>query len=62
MKFQRKKLFYETILHLACKSGNYDLVKYLISLKDIDVNAKDDIFFYNFFMTFLFCNHSWNFK
>lgn len=49
MKFLRKKLFYETILHLACKSGNYDLVKYLISLKDIDVNAKDEIFFYHCF-------------
>lgn len=33
--------FYETLLHSAARSGNLDLVKYLISLKEIDVAAKN---------------------
>lgn len=38
MTFLKKKLFfYETILAPACRSGNIDLVKYLISLKKIHV-------------------------
>ena len=30
----------KTILHYACQSEDYELVKYLISL-DIDINSKD---------------------
>ena len=33
--------FNETLLHLACESGNLDLVKYLISLNEINLNEKD---------------------
>lgn len=44
-------------MHLACRSGNTDLVKYLISLKEIDINAKTvfilNIFLYNFFYYYL---------
>lgn len=32
---------YRTLLHNACHSGNIDLVKYLISLNQIDLNSKD---------------------
>lgn len=31
---------YFTILHSACKSDNFDLIKYITSLDDIDTNAK----------------------
>ena len=49
MKFQTKKYliilkfisFNETILFPACESGNIDLVKYLISLNKININAID---------------------
>ena len=30
----------KTILHLACESGNVELVKYIISLNKIDVTLK----------------------
>lgn len=33
--------FYRTLLHNACHSGNIDLVKYLISLNEIDLISKD---------------------
>lgn len=59
--FQRQKIFMlfqnilfffnETILHIACESKNIDLVKYIISLKAIDINAKT-IFFSTFFIKF----------
>ena len=35
---------YETILHLACKNKNIDLIKYLISLKKFDINDKNILF------------------
>lgn len=34
------------ILHLACKSGNIELVKYIISLNKIDIKAKNIFFCY----------------
>ena len=34
------------ILHLACKSGNVELVKYIISLNKIDITLKTIIIFY----------------
>ena len=40
MEFQKKVNIYYTILHLACKSGNCDLVKYLILLDIIDITSK----------------------
>lgn len=33
-------IFYYTILHSACKSDNFDLIKYLISLNKIDIDEK----------------------
>ena len=39
MEFQSKYSYY-TILHLACKLGNVDLVKYIISLNKIDITSK----------------------
>lgn len=36
-------VFNQTALHLACKSGNIDLVIFLISLDKIDINAIDNI-------------------
>lgn len=35
--------FYETLLHVACENGNFELVKYLISLNKIDINSTNDI-------------------
>lgn len=39
MEFQIIDIF-ETILHIACESGNLELVKYIISLNIIDINSK----------------------
>lgn len=39
-------LFYGTMFHRACVSGNFELVKYLIGLGVIDLTTKDNIFFY----------------
>ena len=44
MKFKNKNVF-ETILHSACKSGNLEVVKYIISLNKIDITSKT-IFIY----------------
>ena len=30
----------ENILHIACELGHFDLVKYIITLDIIDINAK----------------------
>lgn len=34
---------YRTLLHCACQNGHLDVTKYLISLNEIDVLAKDEI-------------------
>ena len=39
MIFNNKNIF-KTILHLACESGNVELVKYIISLDKIDITSK----------------------
>lgn len=44
MKFKLKKIN-DTILSCACKSGNIELVKYLISLEKIDINSKNVVLF-----------------
>lgn len=36
-----KKIFYQTILHCACSSGNADLVRFLISLNEISITEID---------------------
>lgn len=50
-------IFYDTLLHLACESGNLELVKYLISLNKIDIKSTNILntlflimFFENFFV------------
>lgn len=40
MQFYKSFFPNETILHIACESKNIDLVKYIISLKKIDVKSK----------------------
>lgn len=40
MEFQKKNFFYYTALHIACESESIDLVKYLISLNQIDLCSK----------------------
>ena len=41
-------MIYNTLLHLACRSGNIELVKYILSLDKIDMTAKN-IFLLMFF-------------
>lgn len=48
MEFQKIIEFYATILHYACRSGNIDLVKYLISLNKIDMQAKTIVYLFFF--------------
>ena len=35
-----------TSLHYGCKSGNVELVKYIISLDKFDTNLKDILFYF----------------
>lgn len=35
---------FETVLHIACESRNFDLVQYLISLNKIDLNTRNKVF------------------
>lgn len=53
---------YETTLHYACRSGNVDLVKYLISLNKIDIKSESNVFIYYFFHSILKSLFSFNFK
>lgn len=42
------KYFNETMLHIACQSGNVDLVKYIVTSKLCDLISKDVLFYYFF--------------
>lgn len=44
MEFLR--IIYETILHMACKSGNTQIVKCIISLNHIDINSQTILYLY----------------
>lgn len=44
MIFLQFKISFETILHLACKSNKLNFVKYIISLKKIDVTQRNVLF------------------
>ena len=35
-------IFHSTILHLASKQGNLEIIKLLLMKKGIDINIKDD--------------------
>lgn len=48
MEFLKFIIIYNTIIHLASRTGNIDLVKYIISLNKIDITSKN-IFFTQFF-------------
>lgn len=46
----KKYFIYSTLLHLACKYGNLELVKYLISLNKFDMKSENisiNFFSYN---------------
>ena len=45
MEFQKKNFFYRTLLQSACKSGNIDLVKYILSFNKIDITTKNIFIF-----------------
>lgn len=49
----KKFIIYESILYKACENGNIELVKYIISLKKIDVNQKNIFNNVMFFIIFL---------
>lgn len=51
--FDKYCVFYRTLLHFAVMSNNPKLVKFLVSLNKIDVNAKDILSFIIFLITFL---------
>lgn len=38
----------KTVLHLAAEKGNDRIVKLLLEQNSIDINAKNEIFLYNF--------------
>lgn len=38
-----------TPLHIAVMHGKIDIIKLLLSHKNIDINAKDDVLYYFFF-------------
>ena len=46
--FLKKIIAYETILHSACESGSIGLVKYVLSLGELNVNV-ETIFFKRIF-------------
>lgn len=46
-------MIYKNILHYACESGNLELVKYLVSLNELDINDKT-VFTHIFFNTILY--------
>lgn len=60
MELKNKKNF-ETILHLACLSGNLELVKFIISLNKIDIKSKT-IFYLFIFIQFLIIINLFYFK
>ena len=46
--------FNHTILQCACMSGSVDLVKYIISLGNFEINPENIFFFFFFFLKFFF--------
>lgn len=44
MKF--KWLLYQTVLHIAVKNENLDIIRLLLTRKDIDINAKNKVFLF----------------
>ena len=72
MEFNKKNIFYATILHAACESGNIELVDYIRSLKIVPLR-EESVFFFEiifkcnfkkkiFFIWFFFLENSWNSK
>lgn len=49
MEFLLSNVF-ETILHFACRSDNLELVEYIVSLNEIEVDAKDVFLAFVFIM------------
>ena len=48
-------IFQNTLLHVACESGNVELVKFLVSSNKVDINSVNKtIFFYIMYMAFFF--------
>lgn len=43
-------IVFETILHFACRSDNLELVEYIVSLNEIEVDAKDVFLAFVFIM------------
>lgn len=57
MVFEKKYFFFNrTIIHHACESGNYDLIKYLIHLDNIDitVNSIFNLFLIQFYLKMIY--------
>lgn len=44
MVFKSLYIFYETCLTYAIKSGKLDVVKYLISLEQVDIQRRFNVF------------------
>lgn len=50
-----KKNIYYTILHVACRTGNLELVQYIISLNKINLNILNIYSFISNRISYYFC-------
>ena len=41
-------------MHYGCKSGNLDLIKYLLSLNEFDIDPRDIFFLLSMFLDFFY--------
>lgn len=58
MKFLFYIYFNKTVLNIAVEEGNFEIVKFLLSVPEIDVNVKSILIF--FFIKFLKNKFLWH--
>lgn len=40
------QIFQNTLLHVACETGNLELVKFLVGTKKVDIKSVNNVFFF----------------